>query len=324
MKLTNIITPIKQRYLTKVESLYPTTAQCLQDGEIAKADWITWKEAVGRLCDATRESIRDAHVNGRYTSFSEEMQYFDDGYGTQGIKSWPKKIAKLSAEGKQHPWILAMQDAYPDLMKYISLTDALKPMIVTRTAQRAVAKEKQAVELKKQFSDSSTLVNLLSQHKEEYANTAVTRANEHYEWIMSRLAEHDFDLDRAAPKPTSHMPREKYLRMQEYRYMLMGMTTPVGAGVQAVMRQPSQEKKDAYAAECKSNAIASYEAWVAKIIQKIGKPVVKATMNGNPWNGSTIAVTCNDGEEQVWHTQMIINRSVYNKLFNQFPTRRQK
>jgi hypothetical protein len=325
MKLTDIIRSNQQRYLDKVETLYPATAQCLQDGEIAKADWIKWKEAVSYLCDSAREGVRDKWVNaGKFEALPTDLQWFDDGYGTQGVKSWAKKFTKLSPTSQQHGYVTDMKDIYTQLMTFINLTDALKPLVVTRTTQRATVKAQAAVELQKKFTDSQTLVALLSQHKEEYANTAIKRADEHYEYLMSVLEKHFFDLDQAAPKPTSKMSREQYLRMQNYRYMLMDMTTPVGGGANQTMRSPSPEKKAKYAEECKANAIASYEAWVAKIIQKIGKPVVKATMKGDPWSGSTINVTCDDGEEQIWHTQMIINRSVYNKLFNQFPTRRQK
>jgi hypothetical protein len=55
---------------------------------------------------------------------------------------------------------------------------------------------------------------------------------------------------------------------------------------------------------------------------KIGKEITSARTNGLIWDCATIWAFCTDGEEQVWHTQCIINRSVYNKLFNQWPTRR--
>lgn len=49
--------------------------------------------------------------------------------------------------------------------------------------------------------------------------------------------------------------------------------------------------------------------------------MIEADMTGNPWHGSTLHVTCVDGEKQSWNTQMIINQSKYQKLFNQFPSR---
>jgi hypothetical protein len=50
-------------------------------------------------------------------------------------------------------------------------------------------------------------------------------------------------------------------------------------------------------------------AWVAKMIDKIGKTVAKAKMVGSPWTGSTLSVPTHDGEEQVWDNKMIINQS---------------
>jgi hypothetical protein len=39
------------------------------------------------------------------------------------------------------------------------------------------------------------------------------------------------------------------------------------------------------------------------------------------WDNSVVTVRTNYGE-QVWHTKVIWNRSVYGKSFNQWPTRR--
>ena len=60
------------------------------------------------------------------------------------------------------------------------------------------------------------------------------------------------------------------------------------------------------------------------MITKIGKPVTNAKMAGNIWTNAVLTVTTNDGEEQVWNTKMILNFSKYQKMFNQFPSRRKK
>jgi hypothetical protein len=68
----------------------------------------------------------------------------------------------------------------------------------------------------------------------------------------------------------------------------------------------------------------AYKNFMGKMIEKIGKPVVDAKMTGNIWTNATLHVTTDDGEEQVWSTQMIINFSKYQTMFNQFPSRRKK
>jgi hypothetical protein len=74
----------------------------------------------------------------------------------------------------------------------------------------------------------------------------------------------------------------------------------------------------------KKGAEDAYRDFMEKMIQKIGKPVVDAKMTGNIWTNAVLTVTTDDNEEQVWHTQMILNFSKYQKMFNQFPSRRKK
>lgn len=66
----------------------------------------------------------------------------------------------------------------------------------------------------------------------------------------------------------------------------------------------------------------SYDAYVAKMIAKIGD-VTEATMqtSSNVWGYSVLEVTTVAGERQIWTTQQIVNRSVHGKLFNQWPSR---
>jgi D-xylose transport system substrate-binding protein len=78
------------------------------------------------------------------------------------------------------------------------------------------------------------------------------------------------------------------------------------------------------AALFKKGAEDAYRNFMEKMIQKIGKPVVGAKMTGSIWTNAVLTVTTEDNEEQVWHTQMILNFSKYQKMFNQFPSRRKK
>jgi len=81
---------------------------------------------------------------------------------------------------------------------------------------------------------------------------------------------------------------------------------------------------DRYIEMNKQGAEDAYRNFMEKMIQKIGKPVVDAKMTGNIWTNAVLTVNTDDGEEQVWHTQMILNFSKYQKMFNQFPSRRKK
>ena len=71
------------------------------------------------------------------------------------------------------------------------------------------------------------------------------------------------------------------------------------------------------------NAQAEVDAYIIKLALKIGKAVVALTVRGDLWDGSTLNVTCADGEAQTWHTRCILNCSCLGKVFNQWPTRRE-
>ena len=72
----------------------------------------------------------------------------------------------------------------------------------------------------------------------------------------------------------------------------------------------------------KEEAAAQYDAFVAKLIRKIGV-VETAELTGNHvWSYSYLNVTKADGTKESWKTQMIVNVSKLGKLFNQWPTRK--
>lgn len=86
--------------------------------------------------------------------------------------------------------------------------------------------------------------------------------------------------------------------------------------------------------EAARNADAILEEFAAKIVEKtelhakergsqdekiVGTPIVRSNYS-DPWSDSDITIETTH-RKIVWRTNMIINRSVYNKHFNQWPTR---
>lgn len=81
---------------------------------------------------------------------------------------------------------------------------------------------------------------------------------------------------------------------------------------------------DKFVQDARDNAAAQYDAFVAKLNEKIG-PVTRASLQGNHvWGYSNLTVVTAAGETQVWRTQQILNVSKLGKVFNQYPTRRVK
>jgi hypothetical protein len=87
---------------------------------------------------------------------------------------------------------------------------------------------------------------------------------------------------------------------------------------------PDRSKIEHYVKLNVQGAEDAYRGFMQKMIEKIGKPVIDAKMTGSIWTNAVLTVTTDDGDQQVWSTKMIINFSKYNKMFNQFPSRRKK
>lgn len=74
--------------------------------------------------------------------------------------------------------------------------------------------------------------------------------------------------------------------------------------------------------EATDGAAARYDAFVSKLIGKIGE-VRDATLTGNHvWSHSLLTVTKPDGSQETWKTQQIVNVSKLGKPFNQWPSRK--
>jgi hypothetical protein len=220
------------------------------------------------------------------------------------------KIAKrLSAEWKP---------VYDDIK-------ALKDKVVKVTTKRAEAKQVATKALEKKFRDSSSLIKVLEEHLAEYKEMARKRATEFVKEKMAELEKHGWDLNKAAPVPKMRDGRVAYQMAAEKQSLLSSLTTttkPVIIPGEPRIRKPNPAAIEQYIKNAERNAEDSYRAFMAKMIEKIGKPVVDAKMTGSIWTDAKLTVTTEDGGKQVWHTKMILNFSKYQRMFNQFPTRK--
>lgn len=205
---------------------------------------------------------------------------------------------------------------------------ALKGMIVKATQKRAEAKAEAEKVLEKKKGDSKALIKIFETHKNEYIQAAEKRAKDFINDKLEILKKHGWDLNKVAPPPNSRtMGSSEYKSAQAKRDLYRSITKSTEYSDrpgQPDIREPNKAMIDRYVEMNKKGAEEAYENFMHKMMQKIGKPVVDAKMTGNIWTNAVLTVTTIDGEEQVWHTQMILNFSKYNKMFNQFPTRRKK
>jgi hypothetical protein len=143
--------------------------------------------------------------------------------------------------------------------------------------------------------------------------------------LRTRLAECGMDLQVYAPYPSGNLGKSEYRLQLAKRNHATAYFKHVDAyrtlrGPEIMVEKPDAEARLRTLA--KQEADANVDSYLAKMAGKIAKEAASATTNGRIWESARLEVVCADGEKQVWHTQCILNQSVYGKLFNQWPTRR--
>lgn len=144
-------------------------------------------------------------------------------------------------------------------------------------------------------------------------------------WVAKLIAA-NWDREIVAPFPSStRLGREAYRKAQAEYYQVRSITK--GTVVARAMHSPdictlSDELCERLVNTFREQAAGQYEEYVAKLNKKIGA-VADATLRGNHvWSLSFLDVTKEDGSKETWKTRMIMNCSIYGKLFNQWPTRK--
>lgn len=160
---------------------------------------------------------------------------------------------------------------------------------------------------------------------------AITRAEQneraYVETVRAGLAAAGNDIDVFAPRPENNMSREVYMLKQRRRGEIMGLCNTVSSprnfhGKEPYIVKMCAEKIEKHITETKRRTALQYDAFVEKLVKKIGD-TTEAIISGNHvWGYSFLTVTLPGSEVQKWKTQQIVNRSVLGLLFNQWPSRK--
>ena len=147
--------------------------------------------------------------------------------------------------------------------------------------------------------------------------------------LYAKMEAAGWDANVVAPRPDSFRTgKTEYRTGEAYNVFVRHWTGSVPAPFsirqsKTDIRCPHPELDAKLSAEAEARGGAEFDGYVIKLSGKIGKPVQAVlSLSGALWNGSTLEVLTTDGEQQTWHTKVIINASIYHKLFNQWPTRR--
>ena len=293
------------------EVISRTVDEHLKKGEIMKQDFEDLKRAANRNLEDEIKPLHTKYFYGKGSAYrGTPLEAADDAfyYGLDSVRAVAGKLKKAAKLPQKEQMVKDYMSFLPKYAELSSKIDQLKGMIVTVTQKRAEKKEVEAKAQAKRFTDAKSLTSTLLTHRDDFVNEASKRGGEYWKHHMNVLKKGG-GLDKVAPRPTNKMNRDDYLSASRKRQFYQSIQTG---------------SLESYAKMYADAAHEDYMSWVHKLTAKIGKPVAKSSITGSPWQGSTINVTCNDGEEQTWHTQMIINHSKFGKPFNQFPTRRKK
>ena len=163
--------------------------------------------------------------------------------------------------------------------------------------------------------------------KDEAIARAETDATARIERLYAILEEAGWNLDIVAPRPHGNMSREQY-RTHANRHALFESITTWTQSCRRVnepeIRKASPEAAARFIENAKITAAAQYDAFVAKLIGKIGDCEAASLEGSHVWGRSTLTVTKPGGAVERWMTQQIVNVSVLGTLFNQWPSRKMK
>lgn len=324
--------------ITTREQVLSTVARHKSEGEILNPVYVDLKDQVKRIFEKDTKAVKDICLNASHAERKENGEdenlsalYYaipwDSLASLSSVEKVVAKIEKTPLNDNKRKAISAAKSLLKDWKDIAKDIKDLKSKVVKVTTKRAEVKATAATVMQSKMNDSSSLIKVLESHLEEYKDMAKERATEFLAPYIKELKAHGGDINKIAPYPRSGYGGHDYKMAQAKRHVYTSITKSangsrkVGDPEILVINQPLVDR---YVNNAVKDAEASYRGFMHKMITKIGKPVVEASMTGNIWVNASLKVTCADGEKQTWNTKMIINFSKYRTMFNQFPTRKVK
>jgi hypothetical protein len=158
---------------------------------------------------------------------------------------------------------------------------------------------------------------------EGWARTRITE-------LLATLEVAGWNLDAVAPRGRSLTDRrEVYLQKNAKRAAFELVTAydekRSGHRLSDTTYRVKSEKAEArFIEQSRELAAQQYDAFVHKMVAKIGAATAAKLEGSHVWGESYLTVTKPDGSREVWKTQQILNTSKLGTLFNQWPSRKVK
>lgn len=160
--------------------------------------------------------------------------------------------------------------------------------------------------------------------KKDAVERAIKEAHNLIEHLSRRLNECEGNADTLAPYPRYNDPAYKEKRARRELLESLSKSVKVTRSYnEPDIREMDGDRINAFVKNAMALAASQYDAFVSKLVTKIG-PVESAKLEGNHVWGYSILSVAKEGANENWKTQQIVNVSVHGKLFNQWPTRKMK
>lgn len=168
----------------------------------------------------------------------------------------------------------------------------------------------------------------VSHLRESAIDRAAKEAQKVIDSVKKTLSENNWDAQICAPFPNFRNSAAEHAKGKS-RHELFRMITEPFDSMSRTPRSPdirkvSEERESRFIENAKHDAGIQYDAFVAKLVAKVGEVTEANLMGEHVWGHSLLIVKKTDGSTEKWKTQMIVNVSKLNKLFNQWPTRKVK
>lgn len=319
-----------RKRLTSLKELQDAIKQYKKDGEILNPDYQNLVYSARKIFETDakigHEILLDrVRGNDDVDDFVTDLYYdwpSDSFVRLNKISRNLAKFAKMDYGDK--PFQKKLVKVGNDLTKVwqpiaADLKD-MKKIVVKMTTKRDQVKQQKEKDLLQKKADSKVLVKELETIRKEYVQVATQRTKEFVKMKLADLKNQGNDLSKLLPKN---------IRTGEGKQLsiLYNMITKQ-KGKRVSLRDPDirmVDKKgvDRYVKIGTQQAEDNFDAFVNKMVEKVG-PVKKADLTGQIWTNALLTVTTKDNKTEKWKTQIILNFSKYGKMFNQFPTRKQK
>lgn len=331
------------QFRTLLETLASNRSQLLTPEDIMTA--IKEYDKLPEIMNADYNHIKQ-EISYRFRDFDKPIKaaidkYRDDDRGYDGGWALPEELRNLGWDTpsatnqfkKFQKSVDALSKEYADVKqvcqyeidRWVPLIDkfkALKKKVVKAATKREEKKAKEEKVLNNQRLDSKVMIDLLEDHRKEYITEANKRAKVYLKNLIDKLKKANWNQDDVAPYGRGSGESEMYhlyhaLTDEKERIAFRKRSDPD-------IRKQSKAKEKKWLEDQAKIAELNYDAFINKMVQKIGEPVVEATMKGSIWTNATLDVVTASGEAQTWTTKIILNFSKFGKMFNQYPTRKKK